>query len=60
MLEDYAMSYDPTKSIDLIHHLREALELARELKFSHLEYLLSMAELESRDRLGKTVTDGSA
>lgn len=54
------MSYDHTKTIDLVHHLREALELARELKFAHLEYLLAMAELESRDRLGETVTDGSA
>ncbi|MCG6206399.1 hypothetical protein LPW26_17255 [Rhodopseudomonas sp. HC1] len=54
------MSYNTTKSVDLVHHLREALQLAHELKFAHLEYLLAMAVLESRDRLGETVSDASA
>ncbi|MFC0242386.1 hypothetical protein [Rhodopseudomonas telluris] len=50
------MTPDPAKSVDLVHHLREALELARELNLAHLEYLLAMAELESRDRLAEPST----
>lgn len=50
------MPSDSMKWTDLLQHLHQAIGLARELKLHHLEYLLTMAELESHDRMG-TVRD---
>lgn len=52
------MPLDRSKWIDLLQHLQQAIALARELELRHPEYLLTMAELESHDRIG-TVRDSS-